>query len=171
LEHLGLVRAVTEATTIEELRNITLNVEDAEVSLAIRDALHPATSDRQEHFRGLREGALKHILKNRLADLKRDREKVLRRHAGAKQRDWTDELILKKGEIVPNLANLILILLKAPKWERVLAYDEFNARVVIRRRPPWGNEEPYAPWTDHHESLSRVWFQKEDINPHQVMWE
>jgi hypothetical protein len=28
-EHLGLVRAVTEATTIEELRNITLNVEDA----------------------------------------------------------------------------------------------------------------------------------------------
>jgi hypothetical protein len=43
LEHLGLVGAVTEATTIEELRNITLNVEDAEVSLAIRDALHPAT--------------------------------------------------------------------------------------------------------------------------------
>jgi hypothetical protein len=92
--------------------------------LAIRDALHPATGDRQEHFRGLREGALKQILKNRLADLKRDREKVLRRHAGAKQRDWTDELILnKEGEVVSNLANLILILCKAPKWERVLAYD------------------------------------------------
>jgi hypothetical protein len=47
LEHLGLVRAVTEATTIEELRNITLNVEGAEISLAIRDALHPATGDRR----------------------------------------------------------------------------------------------------------------------------
>jgi predicted P-loop ATPase len=165
LEHLGLVRAVTEATTIEELRNITLNVEGAEISLAIRDALHPATGDRQEHFRGLREGALKQILKNRLADLKKDREKVLRRHAGAKQRDWTDEFILNKdGKIVPNLANLILILRKAPKWEGVLAYDEFNARVVIRRRPPWGNEEPDAPWTDHHESLSRVWFQTQSIN-------
>jgi predicted P-loop ATPase len=166
LEHLGLVKAVTEATTIEELRNITLDVKDAEVSLAIRDALHPATGDRQEHFRGLREGALKHILKNRFADLKRDREKVLRRHAGAKQRDWTDELILDKdNKIVPNLANLVLILRKAPKWEGALAYDEFNARVVIRKRPPWGNEEPDAPWTDYHESLSRVWFQNQNINP------
>jgi predicted P-loop ATPase len=166
LKDLGLVGAVTEATTIEELRNITLNVEDAEVSLAIRDALHPATGDRQEHFRGLREGALKQILKNRLADLKKDREKVLRRHPGAKQRDWTDELILNKdGKPVPNLANLVLILRKAPKWEGVLGYDEFNARVVIRRRPPWGNEDPDAPWTDHHESLSRVWFQNQNINP------
>jgi hypothetical protein len=35
LQHLGLVGAVTEATTIEELRNITVDIEDAEVSLAI----------------------------------------------------------------------------------------------------------------------------------------
>jgi hypothetical protein len=164
LEHLGLVRAVTEATTIEELRNITLNLEDAEVSLAIRDALHPATGDRQEHFSGLRERQLEHTLRNHLADLKKDQEKVLR--TDAKQRDWSDELILDKdGEIMPNLANLILTLRKAPQWEGVLAYDEFNARVLIRRRPPWGNEEPDAPWTDHHESLSRVWFQTKKINP------
>jgi predicted P-loop ATPase len=156
---------VAQATSLEELHGITLNVEGADVSLAIRDALHPATGDRQEHFRGLREGALKQILKNRLADLKRDREKVLRRHAGAKQRDWTDELILNvEGKIVPNLANLILILCKAPKWEGVLAYYEFTARVVIRGRPPWGKEEADAPWTDHHESLARVWFQTQKIN-------
>jgi predicted P-loop ATPase len=165
LRDLGLARAVAQATSLEELRGITLNLDDAEVSLAIRDALHPATGDRQEHFRGLREGALKQILKNRLADLKKDREKVLRRHAGAKQHDWTDELILnKEGKIVPNLANLILILCKAPKWEGVLAYDEFNARVVIRRRPPWGKEDADAPWTDHHESMARVWFQTQKIN-------
>jgi hypothetical protein len=121
LERLSLVRAVAEAATIEELRNITLNVEDAEVSLAIRDALHPATGDREEDFRGLREGTLKQILKNRFTDLKRGREKVLLRDAGAKQHDWTDDLILNKdGKIVPNLANLILILRKAPKWEGVL---------------------------------------------------
>jgi predicted P-loop ATPase len=165
LKDLGLAKAVAQATSIEELRGITLNVEDADVSLAIRDALHPATGDRQEHFRGLREGALKQILKNRLVDLIRDREKILRRHAGAKQRDWTDELILnKEGKIVPNLANLILILCKAPKWERVLAYNEFNACVVIRRGPPWGKEDADAPWTDHHESLARVWFQTQKIN-------
>jgi predicted P-loop ATPase len=164
LGDLGLAKAVAQARSTEELRGITLNAEDAEVSLAIRDALHPATGDRQEHFRGLREGALKQILKNRLADLKRDREKVLRRHFGAKQRDWTDDLILNDGKIIPNLANLILILRKAPKWAGVLAYDEFNARVVIRRHPPWGQEDADAPWTDHHESLARVWFQTQKIN-------
>jgi hypothetical protein len=52
LEHLGLVGAVREATTIEELRNITLNVEDAEVSLAIRDALHPAPATARSIFAG-----------------------------------------------------------------------------------------------------------------------
>ena len=164
LKDLGLAQAMAQATSLEELRGITLNAEDADVSLAIRDALHPATGDRQEHFRGLREEALKQILKNRLADLKRDREKVLRRHAGAKQRDWTDELILNKdGNIIPNLANLILNLRKAPKWEEVLAYDEFNARVVIRKRPPWGYEQPDALWSDHHESLARVWFQTNKV--------
>lgn len=35
--------------------------------------------------------------------------------------------------------------------------------MVIRKRPPWGEETPDAPWTDHHESLVRVWFQCEDI--------
>jgi predicted P-loop ATPase len=165
LGDLGLAKAVAQATSIEELRGITLNVGDPEVSLAIRDALHPATGDREDHFHGLREGALKQILKNRLADLKRDREKILRRRAGA-ERDWTDDLILNaNGQIIANLANLILILRKAPKWEKALAYDEFNACVVIRRAPPWGKEEVDAQWTDHHESLARAWFQSQKINP------
>jgi predicted P-loop ATPase len=163
LERLGLAGAVAQAASIEELRGITLDIEA--VMLAIRDALHPAIGDRQDHFCGLREGALKKILRNRLDDLKRDREKVLRRRADAKRREWTDDLILNKdGKIISNLANLILILRKAPKWQNVLAYDEFHAQVVIRSRPPWGNEEPDAPWTDHHESLARVWFQTQDIN-------
>jgi putative DNA primase/helicase len=46
----------------------------------------------------------------------------------------------------------------------VLAYDEFNARVVIRKPPPWGKEAASdAPWIDDHESRTRIWFQHEEI--------
>ena len=157
LKRLGLDKAMAAARSIEELRSITFNADSAEIALAIRDALHPASGHRQEHFRGLKEGGLKLILKNRFAELKKTREAALRRR---KQPDWTDRLILDKdGKIIANLANLILILREAPKWKGVLGYDEFNARVVIRKRPPWGEEGADTPWTDHHETLARVWFQ------------
>ena len=164
LKRLGLDKAVAAARSIEELRRITLDVDSAEIALAIRDALHPASGHRQEHFRGLREGGLKVILKNRFTELKKTREGALKR--GKPPDDWTDRLILNKnGEIVANLANLILILCEAPKWRGVLGYNEFAARVVIRKRPSWGTEPPDSPWTDHHDSLVRVWFQTEGINP------
>jgi predicted P-loop ATPase len=163
LKKLGLDKAVAAARSIEELRKVTLNVDSAEIALAIRDALHPASGHRQEHFRGLKEGSLKLVLKNRFTDFKKTREKMLKR---GKPSDWTDGLILDKdGKIVANLANLMLILREAPKWNGVLGYDEFNVRVVIRRRPPWGNELPDSPWTDHHDSLTRVWFQSGGIYP------
>jgi putative DNA primase/helicase len=50
-----------------------------------------------------------------------------------------------------------------PAWEGVLGFDEFRVRVVIRRPPPWGPEASDTPWTDHHESLTRIWFQHEGI--------
>ena len=163
LKRLRLDKAVAAARSIEELRRVTFNADSAEVTLAIRDALHPASGHRQEHFRGLKEGGLKLILKNRFAELKKTREARLRRR---KQPDWTDQLILDKdGKIIANLANLILILREAPEWKGVLGYDEFNARVVIRKRPPWGEEAADTPWTDHHESLARVWFQRKKISP------
>jgi predicted P-loop ATPase len=56
-----------------------------------------------------------------------------------------------------------LFLREHPAWKGVLAFDKFDARVVIRKHPYWGGEEVDAPWTDHHESLVRVWFQNEDI--------
>jgi predicted P-loop ATPase len=163
LKRLRLDKAVAAARSIEELRRITLNADSAEVALAIRDALYPASGHRQEHFRGLKEGGLKLILKNRFTELKKTREAALRRR---KQPDWTDRLILDKdGKVIPNLANLILIMRAAPKWKGVLGYDDFNARVVIRERPPWGEEVADTPWTDHHESQARVWFQNEKISP------
>ena len=164
LKSLGLDKAVATARSIEELRRIMLDVNSAEIALALRDALHPASGQRQEHFRGLKEGSLKLILKNRFAELKKTREQTLKQGG---QPVWTDELMLDKdGKPVPNLSNLILILEAAPKWQGVLGYNGFAAHVVIRRRPPWGKEPPDAPWVDHHESLARVWFQKDaGINP------
>jgi predicted P-loop ATPase len=165
LRQLGLDQAIAQARSNEELRCVTLDLEDGRIILAIRDALHPASGERQEHFRGLREGGLKQILKNQFNDLKKDREKKLRGRAGyEKHSDWSEQLMLnKRGEIIANLHNLILILREAPKWKGVLAYDEFAARVVIKKHPPWGEEAPDTPWTDHHESLTRMWFQRESI--------
>ena len=163
LEQLGLVRAVAAARSIVELRTITFNMDSPAVDLAIRDALHPASGDRAEHFRGLREGSLRRILANRFVDMKREREAALR---GGSQADWTDDLILdKKGKIKPVLANLVLILREGPAWKGVLAYNEFSARVVIKGSPPLERTAPGSPWTDHHESQARVWFQRQDISP------
>jgi predicted P-loop ATPase len=160
---LGLDKAVAAAKTIEKLRSITLDVETPEVLLAIRDALHPVSGNRAEHFRGLREGGLKQILKNRFVELKKPREAKLRH---GKQRNWTDQLLLdKEGKIRPVLANLILILREAPDWKGALTYDEFNARVAIKSRSPLENVAPGTFWIDHHESQARAWFQRNGVYP------
>jgi predicted P-loop ATPase len=165
LKRFGLDRAVAAAKSFEELWKVTLDAADnADLTLAIRDALRPASGRRQQHFDGLREGSLRQVLKSRLDVLKKAREAALRR---TRQPDWTDQLKLKKdGTIIANLVNLILILREAPKWKDVLGFDEFNARVVIMKSsPPLGEAAPGTPWTDHHEALTRSWFQREDINP------
>src|SRR5262245_29131317 len=117
LEQLGMVKAITAAKTLEELHRIVLLEDSVEIILAVRDALHPAGGVREGHFRGLKEGGLKHVLKNRFAELKKDHLAKLRSRRRGKQAHWSDQLILnKKGEIVPNLANLVLVLRANPKW-------------------------------------------------------
>ena len=80
LKGLGIEQEIKRANSIEELRRVKLSLESADIALAIRDALHPASGDRAKHFRCLSQGNLKQILKNRFNDLKKDREKVLRRY-------------------------------------------------------------------------------------------
>ena len=171
LEQLGLPERVAQAKSVEELRKITFDANAVEVELAIRDALHPANGSKDDCFVGIKEGGLKRILQNRFEELKRERETKLRdgvTGAARSAHDWTDDLKLdKKGGVCPLLTNLILFLRKHRAWQGVLGFDEFNTRVVIRKLPPWGEEAPDAPWTDHHESLTRVWFQREDINANQ----
>jgi hypothetical protein len=73
LKELGLTARVAHAD-LHELQGISLDVDSVEVAMAIRDALHPASGTKAGHFVGLREGALKKIIKARFAELKRDRE-------------------------------------------------------------------------------------------------
>lgn len=165
LEQLGWTKAVNAANTILELNAVTFDANSAEVAMAIQDALHPASGQRERHFRGLKEANLKQILKNRFADLKKNRAKVLRGRRQSEP-DWTEELILdKEGKIVANVANLVLMLRHAQKWKGVLGFNEFAVSVVIRKRPPWGKEAPDAPWIDDHETQARVWFQRNGVSP------
>jgi predicted P-loop ATPase len=155
-----------------QLRKIVFDADTSAVELAIRDALHPVVGRKADYFAGMKEGGLKRILNNRFDELKRERDDELRNPgcrsgaAGAKATfNWTDDLKFDaKGGVRPHLANLILFLRHHPKWAGVFAYNEFTAQVVINKQPPWGDEAPDTILTDHHESLARTWFQREDIN-------
>jgi predicted P-loop ATPase len=161
LKSLGYTKKVNAARSILELHRIALDADSAEVALAIRDALHPASGRREEHFRHLKEEAIKQVLKARFAQLKRDRETELKKRRPASKPSWEDDLILdpKTGNIKSVVANLTLI----PKWNGVLAYDEFAAQVMIRKITPWGDGASH--WTDHRETQTRIWFQRIGINP------
>jgi len=167
-KELGLIKALAAARSLEQLRGIVFNVDGHKVVLAIRAALFPASGNRAEHFRGLREGGLRRILTSRFAELKKARETELLR---GKRSDWTSKLKLDKNErIIANLANVTLILEEGPTWKGVLAYDQFGAHVVIRKLPPFELSALTVPWadiawTDQHETQVRVWFQQQDINP------
>jgi predicted P-loop ATPase len=164
LVELDVGKAVRDATTLQEIRAVSFDPNAADVILAIRAALHPVIGQRQACFDGMTAGMLKQVLKSRFNDLIKAREAAVRGRRG--RGDWTDELMLNElGEPLSNLANLILILREAPKWKGVLGVDEFAVRVVIRKRPPWGQEALDAPWTDHHDALARVWFQQHDYTP------
>ena len=173
LQQLGLAAKVARAQSLDELRKITLDPDDVEVEIAIRDALNPATGKRAKHFVGIKDGMLKRLLKTRFQELKKNREAELLGRTGAtgnrSSHSWTHKLKLDAdGGVRPTLANLILFLCEHPTWRGVLAFDEFHLRVIIRKRPYWSDERPNAPWVDqrledHDETLIRVWFQNEDI--------
>lgn len=167
LAKLGLMQAIAAASTTEELRKVVLDADRAEVELAIREALHPASGHRAAYFNNLKEGGLKRILRMQFDGAKADRAKGISCGAGGAQptsSDWIAELILDKNSAVrPVLANLVLFLRHHPAWEGVLGFDDFNVRVVIRTSPPWGSEAQDTPWSDHHDSQVRIWFQHEGI--------
>jgi predicted P-loop ATPase len=165
LAKLGLDKAIAAAKSIEALRGIVLDLTNAEIVLAIRDALHPAAGKPAAHFRGLKEGALKQILQNRFTDMKKTREAKLRNRRGG-QPDWTDGLIRDKdGKVKPLLANLVLTLREAPAWKGVFGFDDFSTRVVVVKTSLPLKAAAGAVLTDLHESRVRIWFQDKGIYP------
>ena len=170
LEQLGVTKRIADAGSFDELRKITFDVKVVDVELAIRDALHPASGRKADHFDGMTEGMLKRLLKRRFDERKNEREEELksgRDGAGGRQRltyNWAEDLKLNDGGGVrPLLANLILFLRHHPQWQGVFGFDEFNARVVIRKRPSRGETRHSTQSGLITMSLVRVWFQREDI--------
>jgi hypothetical protein len=147
---------IAEASSLEDLRKITFNADVVEISLSIQDALYPEGGIRAAHFVGLRAGELKRIIQARFNEAKKLRGQELARGSGKSGKssgpyyDWTADLKTDKdGAVLPLLTNLILFLRHRPKWQGVLAFDEFANRVVIRKSPPWGSMAADTVLTDH----------------------
>lgn len=155
------------ASSLDELRKIVFDPDAAEVEIAIREAMHPTSGVKADYLEGFSKGAIKRLLKMRFEEMKKDRDAQLRRPGGSQQSasNWTDDLKFDdKGGIKPILTNLTLFLTNHAEWKDVLAFDEFAQRVVIRKpHPSWKSTDTH--YTDHHESLTRIWFQQQDINP------
>ena len=84
LVQLGHAAKVAQANSFDDLRKIKFDAEDIQVELAIRDALHPSSGKKADHFTGIREGALKRLLKLRFNEMKSAREaELLRGRTGA----------------------------------------------------------------------------------------
>ena len=75
---LGLDKAIAAAKSIQELGRITLDVDSAELAFGhSRCAPSRRVASVRSNVRGLKEGDLKLILKNRFADWKKTREREI----------------------------------------------------------------------------------------------
>ena len=77
LEKLGLMQQLSQASSLDELDNIKLDLECYDVMTAIHAALHPAIGQPANCFLHRKEGALKRILKNCFDGHKKYRKQVL----------------------------------------------------------------------------------------------
>lgn len=75
-------------------------------------------------------------------------------------------ILSENGNIKPILANAITAL-KHPKWEGVLALNEFSLQIVTRKETPWGKPAG-EKWTDVDDIRAANWLQHQyvHVNPH-----
>jgi predicted P-loop ATPase len=83
--------------------------------------------------------------------------------------DWHSELLLTATHRPKSLlANALTALRRAPEWQGVLAYDEFQLTTMALRPPPWLKHEDnsWEPqrWTDRDDALTADWLQHQEIN-------
>ena len=79
LQKIGIAQNVAQAKSADDLEQIKLDVEDVDVVIAVRDALHPSSGKCEKHFEYVKADTLKRILKMRFEELKHYRELELGR--------------------------------------------------------------------------------------------
>ena len=78
LTRMGLIKGISDANTLYELDRIRLDLDCEDVELVVRDVLRPPGGEKQaDCFVGLGKDALRKILKNRFADLMKDRREKI----------------------------------------------------------------------------------------------
>lgn len=76
--------------------------------------------------------------------------------------DWHCDLLRRRGEIVPCVANIVKILTRDRSWSGVVGYDEFASRTVKLAPLPKCHdvrlaESETGEWTDVDTSYTAVW--------------
>lgn len=75
--------------------------------------------------------------------------------------DWELDLLKKKGEISPCLANAELVLSCMREWRGAIGHDEFSEKTVFRRPLPCDKGGPAkGDWTDHLDATAAIWLQR-----------
>ncbi|KQW96963.1 hypothetical protein ASC94_09150 [Massilia sp. Root418] len=74
--------------------------------------------------------------------------------------DWEWTLARnEKGNILPTLSNVYLILEKHHSWKGVIAYDEFSGQVLKLSAPPFAGAE-LGEWSDMDDLRCTLWMQQ-----------
>lgn len=63
----------------------------------------------------------------------------------------------EKGNLLPTLGNVHLILSNHKSWQGVIAQDDFAGRVVKRKKPPFGRQGERGEWTDMDDIRCVLW--------------
>lgn len=65
----------------------------------------------------------------------------------------------KRGGLAASLGNVYRILTNHPKWDGVVAYDEFTGQVAKLRPPPFGGGE-VGEWSDMDDLRATLWIEQ-----------
>jgi predicted P-loop ATPase len=82
---------------------------------------------------------------------------------------WRKALVLtERGKVAACAANVETVLLNHPRWRDVLWFDEFAARPMVRRPPPWEPNLPRDQWRERplvDDDLIRaaIWMQRNGV--------
>ena len=68
-----------------------------------------------------------------------------------------------QGAVKSTLENVMVALRNAPDWEGVFVFDQFAARTVKIKKPPFRVQE-LGPWTDQDDVFCAEWMQRNHIN-------